>query len=137
MTPPIPPALTPEEWADAIEGDSIAIGVEPPRSPLSADCHSPVTLTRACDDDEEGQIFSDCVQVFASEAPALIALLNAALPDDDPRKITREWGVRLRNAALKLESMSTDEGPPWAVRQAPELRAMAAALDSYLLPEGA
>lgn len=61
---------------------------------------------------------------------AVIAALNDALPDNDPRKITREWVTRLRKWAADCEA----QYGPWQL-DPDEARAMADALESYLPPE--
>lgn len=122
MTQPIEPALSPDEWenpADVgyFDWDSGIVDV-------SADAFRPAKL------------------------PAkLIALANAALPDSDPRKITRETVRRLSALAGHLENvndMSQEIGDGYApdVWQSAEmeqgitlLRAIADALESYLPPE--
>lgn len=61
---------------------------------------------------------------------ALIALANAALPADDPRKITRE---KVRDLHATLDALERDGfGLNIAI---PSLRTLAAALESYLPPE--
>lgn len=70
MTNEIEPALTPEEWAKHSGGTAaVWMSAKLPRS-----------------DSEDAEIRLD----FAERPIAVIALANAALPDDDPRKITRE-----------------------------------------------
>lgn len=58
-----------------------------------------------------------------------IAVNNAALPDTDPRKITREWVTFLREQAVG--AFSSD----YRGADAAEFTAMADALESYLPPE--
>jgi hypothetical protein len=60
------------------------------------------------------------------ELPRLIALANAALPDNDPRKITRER-LGLLAYANGRDELSQGE---WE-----EVKAFVAALQSYLPPE--
>lgn len=60
-----------------------------------------------------------------------IALANAALKADDPRKITRAMVNLLRDVA---ETHEAESGEDWHEDVAP-LRAMADALASYLPPE--
>lgn len=60
-------------------------------------------------------------------AEAIIASANHALPDDDPRKITREWVEQLRAWAGVLEN---DRGDVAGA----DLRSIADALESYLPP---
>ena len=75
------------------------------------------------------------------QLPNLIALANAALSDDDPRKITREWVAELRTTASEIDVQLRN--PHWrmaddrslAVHRARTLRTMADALESYLPPE--
>lgn len=68
-------------------------------------------------------------EIPSNALPALIALANAALPDSDPRKITRE-----KIALLRIEHISECDGD---VCEYPtrELAAFADALESYLPPE--
>jgi hypothetical protein len=64
---------------------------------------------------------------------AIIAVLNAALPDADPRKITRKHIAMLREAGRQRDSLS----PPYldiTLDDAAELLAFADALESYLPP---
>lgn len=74
--------------------------------------------------------------------PGLIALANAALPDSDPRKITREKITALRSAAHFLENADGRLAVAWSADDNPwhklaaELRATADALESYLRQEG-
>jgi hypothetical protein len=63
----------------------------------------------------------------------VIALANAALPDSDPRKITRKHIAMLREAGRQRDSLS----PPYldiTLDDAAELLAFADALESYLPP---
>jgi hypothetical protein len=85
---------------------------------------------------------------------ALVALANAALPDTDPRKITRERVKALRAAAFALREQPLGVSDDWrhmdatwanlggAQRARHEasalaLSALAAALESYLPPADA
>ena len=65
---------------------------------------------------------------FPDELPGLIALANAALPDDD-RKITRGHIAALRNATVRDVIGDEDR------EQTSILRNLADALESYLPPE--
>lgn len=58
-------------------------------------------------------------------------MANDLLPDGDQRKITREWVRSIRTTADALEH--DGYGSHLAV---PRLRVIAAALESYLPPEG-
>lgn len=98
MSEKIEPALSEEEWEDVLrivsvhgpDGLALAVGYE--------DCIGP---------NEEARAYS-------------IAINNAALPDDDRRKITREMVNDLRR-------IDSEEYPP--------LSRIADALESYLPPE--
>jgi hypothetical protein len=59
--------------------------------------------------------------------PATIALANAALSDDDPRKITWAMVDEIREAASFIHEVSEEQ---------PKLKRIAAALASYLPPRG-
>lgn len=83
----IEPALTPEEWQGRLSGSAGDVG--------DADVYfRDGRLVYAC--------YNDCCAVVGphhipgGEIPALIALANAALPDGDRRKITRERVEALR-----------------------------------------
>lgn len=65
--------------------------------------------------------------IFAEQAPEFIALLNHALPNDDPRKITRETLDELRSVVRTHEH---DRGGSVAAEIA-----FLDALESYLPPE--
>jgi hypothetical protein len=65
---------------------------------------------------------------------ALIALANAALPDDDPRKITRAGVTAMRDDAAKLRARSLN-GDDDLFLIAWRLSLLADALESYLPPE--
>lgn len=110
----IPPALTPEEWAK-VQRDTLM--------PYDAfDAISAFGMSRPSN---------------ADSAVALIALANAALPDRDPRKITRADVDALRQLAGTVRIPTGDGmtfltpggGPPWAT-------ALAAKLAALLPPEG-
>ena len=133
----IAPALTPEEWASRT-----AKRPEPrqPRDEHIRMCAhvSAITLTESYSD-ETGEEF-DCndLGVNVPGIPALIALANAALPDSDPRKITRAWADDLRTAAYQArewarECPESEWAPTHALADRFEL--MAAVLASYLPPE--
>lgn len=98
MTDPIEPALTPEEWKN--EGDPVVDGY------IDWDTQIVDVRSRALDDKRF--------------IPGLIALANAALPDDDPHKITREMVRLLRDTAEEYDYLTP----------------IADALASYLPPEG-
>jgi hypothetical protein len=105
MTDRIEPALTPDEWKQK----------------------------RACDAHGNGAMISSGVLVGLSggaiaavlDPAKTIALANAALPDDDLRKIARADVENLRGI------LTADA---WAVAKA-DIRRLADALASYLPPE--
>lgn len=118
----IPPALTPEEWAERAWKSDHAEAYVSPESPKEPDGPKFVGLWPT-DYDEPARIFSD-------RLPALIALANAARADDDPGKITREAVARLRRAVVM------DEFEPIVDRdETEELQRLAAALEALLPPE--
>jgi hypothetical protein len=90
VTDPITPALTAEEWAAWKEGRG------------AGETLFLVNVNSGPDDPVWGQSFS------AHPPAALIALANAALPDDDPRKITREKLVALRDC-LAMAGLANDD----------------------------
>lgn len=108
MNEPIRPALTCEEWEDVDEKDIHGwddgnLYVGRPRS-------------------KEGDLD------ITDRPHALIALANAALPDDDPRKITHESVAVIRAAG--------DNAAEWGHDLAAAvLRGVADGLRSYLPPE--
>lgn len=81
-------------------------------------------------------------QAPAIDLPSLIALANAALPDSDPRKITREDVEVLRSAAEDLEhACEYGRWCRWCIDHSlglanrVRLKRLADALESYLPPE--
>lgn len=107
----IAPALEPEEWKHRRSG-SVSIDY------VDGETHIVVT-------DPDGEIVSVS---GPAEVFALMALANAALPDGDPRKITRE-------AVQLLEALTTDS---WAGHRATEQRdalaCLARSLEALLPP---
>jgi hypothetical protein len=79
MTEPdkIEPALTAEEWAHAMDADV-----------------------------RDGLAYEVCYLWGRSRPAGAIAIANAALPDSDPRKITRDEPSMLRNVAEALPENS-------------------------------
>jgi hypothetical protein len=76
----------------------------------------------------------------AKRNAAAIAILNAALRDSDPRKITRETIARMREGAAELRSAELNPRNPQSVIDANHaagvaLDAFADALESYLPQE--
>lgn len=103
-TPKIAPALSAEEWRRALDNEFV---------------------------------MQDMAKRFATgregTTAGMIALLNAMMRDDDPRKITRERVDLLRKAAemIEIEYDARDNESYEVVT----LRAFADALASYLPPE--
>lgn len=112
-TPPIPPALTPEEWAE--NGDPVVDGY---------------IDWETCIVDVNSHYSGDGSKRFI---PGLIALAFNALPDGHPAKLTREWIETLRNATVifRVGDMEVAEDESATAK----LRAIADALASYLPPE--
>jgi hypothetical protein len=124
MAEKIAPALTAEEWADV---QSYEIGRAVFRGAVYASPLDAGKRVRFGGGDHDGLI-----EVEHTEAPFVIALANAALPDGDPRKITRHtlWIIR----ALR-EDAYIDAQHPGALRFEAEVQRLLAALESYLPPE--
>lgn len=95
MADPIPLALDAAEWAHALDEEV-----------------------------REGLAYEVTYLWGRSRPAAAIALANAALPDDDPRKITREDVDNLRGIL---------SGDAWAVAKA-DIKRLADTLESYLPP---
>jgi hypothetical protein len=93
MSEKIDPALTAEEWAHAMDADV-----------------------------RDGLAYEVCYLWGRSRPAGAIAIANAALPDSDPRKITRE---KLRLVGRLMGAHEDDE------------KAFLDALESYLPPESA
>lgn len=107
----IEPALSAEEWARAMSpGRPVFVGTPNAISDAIGD--------RILDNYGHFEGLSD------GDAPALIALANAALPDDDPRKITHQMIDDIR------ESMDYIE----VERHIETIGRIADALESYLPP---
>lgn len=128
--PKIEPALTETELSSGVDL-------------CDAEAHVPLDAVL-----REDGLYVDCDDGYYSVGPLppvqiakLIALANAALPDSDPRKITRERIAAIR-ARTDTEPCRLDhhgycqahglDPEPCPV---PVLRLFAAALESYLPPE--
>jgi hypothetical protein len=123
MTDEITPALTPDQWRRLLHEREVAFGEES------------LTLTGNMLRIDDGTTRNDGVRDLSGEAnwrldliPALLAIANAALPDEDARKFTREEVRRL----AKLANLLEDQG--WPNHAAP-CRTLAAKI-SALLPPG-
>jgi len=133
MPEPSKPALSAEEWEDP------KISLPPTFDPAEG-----ATLYRGDDRGlvrEAGDSWYSSI-VPPELAPKMIALLNASLPDSDPRKITREMVADLRLAyvgAAHLARHHQEAGDePERQRQvalAKRCALYAGALKSYLPPE--
>lgn len=119
---PIEPALDPDEWASL--------------EMVTRDVYARVSRTAPgwveFDQNTEGSA------VDAFPAAGMIALANAALPPDDPRKITREMVDAIRGLADFRRKVFLSDRPGSEEEAADmvesEMR-FAAALESYLPPE--
>ena len=105
MTPEIEPATSAEDWAVHIEA--------------------------ARDAGLSLQAYLWAGQAYPART---IALANAALPDSDPRKITRHHVERLRMVAATLHMRESGMAGPMTI-VSNELNEIAEALESYLPPE--
>lgn len=114
----VEPALSAEEWALRLKGDHNVYedGIAP--NGVGVITHQGLAVTY-----DTGFL----LDIEAKYVRALIAVANAALPDDDPRKIT--WGMvsDLRQAAARLVRTGDHRGV--------DLAGHADALASYLQPE--
>lgn len=103
MSEKIEPALSAEEWATALEPDS--------RDALAY----------------------EVTYLWGRSRPAgAIAIANTALPDSDPRKITREMVDEVRRVASAINPSAADADGEESVRS---LARIADALESYLPQE--
>lgn len=101
---PIPPALTADEWARV------------PRPDVT---------------DFTGRYLgSSTAQESDAGAHAIVAVANAALPDSDPRKLTRDDVAALCLAASTIRAEWGDDDP-----EARDLRRVATKLAALLPPE--
>lgn len=133
MAEKIKPVLTAKDWSFRASSEQTSLGA----TGVRLDTFGPddVVLTLDRFDGEEG------VSAPVSLIPAVIALANAALPDSDPRKITRERIALIRELAelawLRAKSFKVAE--PFATRNADRAKddvlQFADALESYLPPE--
>jgi hypothetical protein len=120
MSERIAPALTPDEWA-----------AKETRTP------DHVRVALLLDEDGsflevgDGRSSADTWLIASEGMPQTIALANAALPDSDRRKITREHVALLRRLEA-AEREKAPEGDSWNVR---DLDALAGVLESLLPPE--
>jgi hypothetical protein len=126
----IPPALSDAEWKS---------GTEEGQYPLRLR-----TVTRTRYSEPEREVVNRWCNTGADipltedELRATVAMCNAALPPDDPHKITREWVVDLRAAAYEVRESSREaSGSEWDRLNAlaDRLYLRAEALASYLTPE--
>jgi hypothetical protein len=134
----IKPALTAEEWNDfrapVIQGEQAGAFIGTHAVNLTGPLVRTVSVAMH-DGFRIGHFHGD-------SAVQLMALANASLSDDDPRKITLADLLALRQSALFLEEqrdgmLSTkwpDDANPWRML-APTVRELAAKLAALLPPE--
>lgn len=119
----VEPALSAEEWHDGYVDWAEARGAR-----LSTDGYCHIALY---DDGDE-------IALAARELPALIALANHALPDGDPRKITRADVEVLEEASRYLGARAyADDAGTYERTGAMSLRTLSAKLRALLPREGA
>jgi hypothetical protein len=82
----IEPALTPEEWAAGMK----ALGAVRADSVFLNRSENAVYFGIRSHDTWRGEPYTGAVVASKRSMAAVIAIANAALPDDDPRKITWE-----------------------------------------------
>lgn len=131
MRTPIPPALTAAGWQIRQLSFDDGVGIETDSTSGALRVFYPT----------DG---GDCVSYVPTERLLqLIALSNAALPDSDDRKITRQWVDEIRFAAEEFKtSIQREYGPKenWGhvphamVAQAERVIQYTRALESYLPP---
>jgi hypothetical protein len=132
MSDRIEPALTLEEWANA-DGPTYD---RPYCMIFPADAASGGIVV---------SVGSERAWVAPQDLPPAIALANAALPDDDPRKITHDMVAAIRDVADTLDRVCGAKmigsvqvhgpaGSAYLLRD--DFGAIADALESYLPPEG-
>ena len=125
-TPKIEPALTPEAWGEFKNGREVVLGDPTDRfSPRVSFYKGKIGIY---DDWSNGNDTADLA--------AIIALANAALPDDDPRKITRAHTALLfRIAQWIANGFPEDDAQSFAAGG--ELHDLGRILASYLPPQEA
>lgn len=114
----IEPALTAEEWRDALLDEE----GEPSKLPSPGLVYELSYL---------GWVPTE------RRTAAAISILNAALPDSDPRKITPEMVFCLREVVANFRAAYETAGginPQIAAQYAPAVEQLADALESYLPP---
>ena len=130
------PVLRPEEWQGLDRGRAVTcIGVD--SGQFIGFAHEPDTEGEGVQIDDG----SHTASIFEAEnVRRLIAIANAALPDDDPRKITRTSVDAIRSCAARLEADVNARLMTESLTQAMRIDAMtlhriADGLESYLAPE--
>jgi hypothetical protein len=122
----IEPAMTPKEWNEPeidVGCGLVWLGLDASPSRATGDTEAmemgPPYLVATWNSVNDEQTLT--------RLPAIIALANAALPDDDPRKVTHETVRALRSAGWALDGAhQTDHGD--------RVRRVADVLESYLPP---
>jgi hypothetical protein len=122
--PTLEPALTAEEWKSAFGSDLDDDGTKIGEGVFAYIIEGELMVAT-----EEGNAVGG---VHSPEK--LLGLANAALPDDDPRRITRERVRQLRFVADHLVVSENDAFVTIGLAKQ-GLRSLADALESYLIPE--
>jgi excinuclease UvrABC ATPase subunit len=127
MTDRIEPVLTAEQWKRALACTSCdGSGTYLYENDPPGTCPSCNGTGR----DAEAAFEAWCEDASFTEAPQTIALANAALPDTDPRKITRAKVETLRHMIGADESWTGCSPQSFALAES-----LLDALESYLPPE--
>lgn len=123
----IQPALSAEEWADLFTDpydDSV-----PDERIMGVACSDRMPTAHVFD----GTLYLNAIADHDTDLPQLMAVANAALPDDSPHKITRADVARLEGFANWIrEELHYNEG---AVADTVRLSDLAAKLAALLPPE--
>jgi hypothetical protein len=133
MNETVEPAMSEAEWeaGRVSRADETLVGFEHDGSPFTFQCVG-----------QQAELANGALVVSRTiwgprSIPALIALANAALPVDDPRKITREWVAALYEEVARGDAAERlgDNAGNFAIDPA-LARRMVAVLASYLRGAG-
>lgn len=128
MSEKIPPALSAEDWT-IMSADGGTSTEE-----VTVEIDSAALVVRDWHGDGQRTTQTNQVTVPAQLLPAVIALANIALPDGDPRKLTREGVAAIRKMADDVFDDETSLTAAEVAHTKLVLR-MVDALESYLPPK--